>query len=363
LEEYAGWFIILYGSQKSFSFAEKPVKMTIQKIRVWAPLFFWCFQLFINLTRNIYLIPSGLFWNTFSRGFITYPLDIITFCVFYYYFAPQFFKKTELKLNIFLSILYAFLYGSIWLLVYYFFQIKDYSSLRAVYFSSFGHTLNYSFMGVLIRLALDWFDRRESSKELEKQNIKTELALLRAQINPHFLFNTLNNINSFATQNSEKTSYAIIKLSEIMRYMLYEANGERVLLDKEIQYIRNFLELHKLRYKNNSFIKFTVTGNTANIFISPMLFIPFIENAFKHGIKSIADPIIIEIMAENEEIYFTCSNTKRQLSESEKQQSHGIGIQNIKRRLDYLYSGRYTLMIDEEGKTFSVYLKVRYHEN
>jgi len=214
-----------------------------------------------------------------------------------------------------------------------------------------------------MRLGIEWFEKRETQKELEKQNIKTELALLRAQINPHFLFNTLNNINSFATQNSEKTSYAIIKLSEIMRYMLYEANGEKVLLDKELQYIYNFLELHKLRYKHNSFVQFSVSGTTSNIFIPPMIFIPFIENAFKHGKKGPKDVIEINISVRNKEIDFNCQNNKRQLSESEKKLDKGIGIQNIKRRLEYLYPQGFVLDLLETDTTYSVHLKIKNYES
>lgn len=337
--------------------------MLLQKIRPWIPLFFWIFQVIVHIIRNIYLIISNSFASIFSNVIIIFPLDAVTFSVFYYYFAPRYFKRKNFNLNILLSFVYIFIYGFVWVFVYYFWQTTNYDDLKSIYFSSFGHSINYSFFGILVRLGIDWFEKREKEKDLEKQNIKTELALLRAQINPHFLFNTLNNINSFANQNSEKTSYAIIKLSEIMRYMLYEANGEKVLLDKEIQYIYNFLDLQKLRYRNTEFIKFEVIGNTSNIFIPPMLFIPFIENAFKHSKKSESDPIIIKLSVTNKEMNFICTNVKRQLSESEKKLSNGIGIQNINRRLDYLYPDNFYLDIKEDEKTYSVYLKIMDYEN
>lgn len=301
--------------------------------------------------------------SIFDIVIVTFPLDAITFSVFYYYFAPLFFKRKNIRLNILLSFIYIILYGFVWIGVYYILFTQDYGQLKGLYFSSFGHCLNYGFLGILLRLGIDWFEKRESRKGRETQNVKTELALLRAQINPHFLFNTLNNINSFATQKSEKTSYAIMKLSEIMRYMLYDANGEKVLLDKEIQYIESFLELHKLRYKDASFVKFRIIGDTAKVFVPPMLFIPFIENAFKHGKKGSDNQMVFEIEVENKTINFKSKNYKRVLSESEQKLKTGIGIQNIKKRLEYLYPNNFNLEIQDTDQIFAVHLMIQNYEN
>ncbi|MDX9705685.1 MAG: histidine kinase [Weeksellaceae bacterium] len=235
--------------------------------------------------------------------------------------------------------------------------------MKTIYLSSFGHTINYAFLGIIFRLGIEWFEKRDKQKELEKQNIKTELALLRAQINPHFLFNTLNNINSFAQTNSDKTSYAIIKLSSIMRYMLYEANAEKVFLVNEIQYIQNYIDLQKLRYKNPNFIELKTSGINSKIQIPPMLFIPFIENVFKHGKKSEDEKIEIRIEVNEHEINFFCKNTKRVLNETEKISNAGIGIANIKRRLEILFPANNKLDIFENEKHYIVNLKIENYEN
>ena len=188
------------------------------------------------------------------------------------------------------------------------------------------------------------------------------MALLRSQINPHFLFNTLNNINSFSTHDPEKTSYAIIKLSEIMRYMLYDAANEKVLLEKEIDYIKNIIALQKLRYKENDFVNFTVIGETVNIFIPPMIFLPFIENAFKHGSNSITNGIEIRLTVEGNQISFFCRNKIKELNETEKSQLGGLGIKNIKRRLELLFPDKHELKIAVENNEYLVNLKIHLNE-
>lgn len=332
--------------------------MMLRKVKILAPVIFWIFYLLVHMIRSLYQIINGQFWQTVKVILYTNGLDAVTFVLFYLYFAPRFFAKQRLLLNILLAVLYLIIYSFVWVTVYYFWQTTDYKALKIIYFSSYGHTILFAFFGVMVRIGLEWFEKREKTMELEKQNVKTELALLRAQINPHFLFNTLNNIHSFALKSPEKTSYAIIKLSDIMRYMLYDANVDQVLLEKEIQYIRNYIDLQKLRYRNENFIEFRTEGDVSGIYIAPMLFIPFIENAFKHGKKNENDLISIYILAKKERIVFECSNTKRILNETEKSIASGIGIRNIQRRLDLLYPNKYNLTIRDENNRFNVYMVV-----
>jgi len=212
-------------------------------------------------------------------------------------------------------------------------------------------------------LSVDWFNKYHKEKELEHANKITELALLRSQINPHFLFNTLNNINSFSTHDPEKTSFAIIKLSDIMRYMLYDAANEQVLLEKEIDYIDNFIALQKLRYKENDFVKFTVTGRTENLFIPPMIFLPFVENAFKHGTNSIANGIEISLNIENNKLEFKCRNKIKILTETEKSSLGGVGIKNIIRRLELLFPDKHHLNLLQEEDEYKVNLIIELDEH
>ncbi|NJO89935.1 MAG: histidine kinase [Chloroflexia bacterium] len=226
----------------------------------------------------------------------------------------------------------------------------------------FKMSLSLSLLGTLyafvLRLSIDWIKKSKMQKELEKQNSIIKMALLRSQINPHFLFNTLNNISSFCLNNPQKASFAIKKLSKIMSYMLNEANGEKVLLSKEIGHIENFISLQKLRFEEVNFVNFKIEGKTDNIYVSPMILLPFIENAFKHGSVTRPNSINILINAKSTEVFLDCSNIKKQLTETEKSYNSGIGLKNIKERLELLYSNRYHLQIDNDEKEYRVKLKI-----
>lgn len=194
--------------------------------------------------------------------------------------------------------------------------------------------------------------------ELASQNQTSELALLRTQVNPHFLFNTLNNIYSLVYQKSPTAPDAVVKLSDIMRYMLYDAVSEKVLLEKEINYLKSFIELQLLRIKNKDFISFEVTGDVNGKLIAPMLLIPFIENAFKHGDKSATNPgITIKLECNQKGIIFEVQNRKN--ISAMKDESGGIGLNNVKRRLDLIYPQRYDLEIIEIDERFSVKLEIK----
>lgn len=337
--------------------------MNIKQIRLFAPLIFWVFQFIVHVIRNTYKIIDDSFRSILNPIIVTYPLDIVTFSTFYFYFAPRLYKKERLGFYIFLIICYIHAYSFVWSFVYYQLGVTDISQLKLYYFSSLGHTLLYSFYGIIFRSAIDWFKNREKSKELEQQNVKTELALLKSQVNPHFLFNTLNNINSFAIKNSEKTSYAIIKLSEIMRYMIYEAKEDKVFIQKEIKHVENYLALQKLRYKSQDFILFECDCMNDSILIPPMLFISFIENAFKHGKKGTGNKISIRLKVSRDIVQFECSNTIRELNETEKSEFGGFGIENIKRRLELLYPDKHQLTIDVKDNVYSVNLILSIDEN
>lgn len=337
--------------------------MKIKQIRLGAPIIFWVFQLVVHVIRNVYKILDGSFASIFNPIAVTYPLDIVTFSIFYFFFAPRLYKRKRLSFYILLIIFYVHAYSFVWSFVYYRLGVTDIGELKLYYFSSIGHSLLYAFYGIIFRFAIDWFENREKRKELEQQNIRTELALLRSQINPHFLFNTLNNINSFATKNSEKTSYAIIKLSEIMRYMLYEAKEDKVFIEKEIKHIENYLALQKLRYKTQDFVLFDCSCDTANIIVPPMLFIPFIENAFKHGKKGMENKIIIRLTISNKIIHFECVNKIKELNDTEKKDAGGFGIDNIKRRLKLLYPEKHQLEIKSSNNVYSVNLIINTNEN
>ena len=211
---------------------------------------------------------------------------------------------------------------------------------------------------VLIRYMIDWFDAQKLKDELINQRQSSELALLRSQVNPHFLFNTLNNIYSLVYKKSDEAPAAVMKLSRIMRYMLYDATSEKVLLEKELEYLRSFIELQELRINQQGYVELTIEGDIENRTIAPMLLIPFVENAFKHGGKNQTPGIIIRLFVDPQKIQFHVINIKKRNLLARNDEVGGIGLQNIKRRLDLLYFGKHELQIEDGQEMFKVNLVI-----
>ena len=206
-------------------------------------------------------------------------------------------------------------------------------------------------LSTVLKFIQDWFLNEKVKSNLENENLIAELAFLKSQINPHFLFNSLNNIYSLAYQKSEKTPEAILKLSEIMRYMLYESNEDKVELSNEIRYLENYIELQKLRFKDNIYIKFEINGDPLGLMITPLVLISFVENAFKHGIATDSEnPISISLNLSDGKLLFHVSNIKSSMN---KDITGGIGLQNVQRRLSLIYKDRYRLQIDDTNDIYN----------
>ena len=195
----------------------------------------------------------------------------------------------------------------------------------------------------LLKFTVDWFANIKISRSLETEKKDMELQFLKSQLNPHFLFNSLNNIYSLAYQKSDKTADAILKLSEIMRYMIYESNDSWVNLSKEIAYLESYIELQKLRFKDGAAVEMTVNGEIDGQHIVPLILISFVENAFKHGIANDAkDPIRINLIANQKILHFSVTNKK---NTANKDGMGGVGLNNVERRLQLLYPDRFKLNI------------------
>lgn len=195
----------------------------------------------------------------------------------------------------------------------------------------------------IIKFAVDWFSNERIQRNLESEKKDMELQFLKSQLNPHFLFNSLNNIYSLAYQKSDKTADAILKLSEIMRYMIYESNDSWVSLDKEVEYVESYVELQKLRFKDGAAVEISINGVIDGQKIVPLILISFVENAFKHGVANDAeDPIKINIIANQKILHFSVSNKK---NTTNKDAIGGVGLNNVERRLQLLYPDRYKLNI------------------
>ena len=210
------------------------------------------------------------------------------------------------------------------------------------------------FVGML-KFAEDWLALEGKRKELENEKLTAELTFLKAQINPHFLFNTLNNLYYLAFTNSPNTTEVIAKLSQMMRYMIYDSNHEKVFLSKEIEYIESYISLEKLRLNNQIPINFVVEGEVNQVKIVPLILITFLENAFKHGVSnnSINAFISVNLSVQNKGLIYTVKNSKLEINNHEKS---GIGLQNVKRRLDLSYPQKSHLEVIETKNEYTISL-------
>jgi two-component system LytT family sensor kinase len=213
---------------------------------------------------------------------------------------------------------------------------------------------------VCYRVILDNRARQQLLKERETTHLQSELTFLRSQISPHFMFNVLNNLVALARKKSDDLEPALMNLSQLMRYMLYESDDNRVFLSKEIEYIKSYIDLQKLRFGNYITVNINVDGDMDLYAIEPMLLIPFVENAFKHGTGMIENPVIninIAVDATTHQLHFEIDNVISPLDVS-KDSNSGIGIGNVKRRLAILHPGKHELSIINEDNTFTVKLDI-----
>jgi two-component system LytT family sensor kinase len=198
--------------------------------------------------------------------------------------------------------------------------------------------------------------KEQENKSLREEKIQAELAFLKTQINPHFLYNTLNYIYSLAYPVSEKLGDAVIKLSQLMRYMLTESASGDVDLQKEVDYITNYISIYQLRFEDTFFVDFKTEGDIAGKRVAALLLVPFVENAFKHGVVNDADrPIRIRLKVAGNRLTFTVSN---QISRGQKDHSTGVGLPNIRRRMELIYPNRHELLIADNGNTYKATLNI-----
>ncbi|WP_271784474.1 sensor histidine kinase [Aquimarina algiphila] len=267
--------------------------------------------------------------------------------------VPLFNRKNKL-LGILLFCLNAFVFSSI--AVYF----------MSNYFEKFEWRMLYNLFSVMIlallfstaiKIAKDSFIRRQEIKD-------AELKLLKAQLNPHFLFNTLNNLYGLSVVNSNKLPDLMLKLSDLLRYSLYDTKEQLVPLQKEVQYLQNYISLERIRLEDKTNIVLNVPSDTGALYIAPMLLIVFVENAFKHlGVsKKDENRVMIDLQLNERELMFICKNTidtSENLESDLEQGKSGIGLENAKKRLNLIYSDRYLLDINEGEEEYNVQLTLQ----
>ncbi len=309
---------------------------------------------------------SGKGYDPFEEVTIYPVTSLITFYSFYFTYGLFFTKKNKLFPILMLVAAIAILIPLRVGLEYLFWKYIGYTHIKSRepleigsswWFNSIRLVTIYGIYALLIQLAIGWFDTQKLRTELMLEKQSGELALLRSQINPHFLFNTLNNIYSLVYKKSEDAPEAVMKMSSIMRYMLYDATTDHVLLEKEIEYLKSFIELEKLRIRHKDFVELNISGNVEGRTIAPMLLIPFVENAFKHGSRNVTSPgIRVDLSIGSQEIRFEVSNHLRKNPTAAKDQLGGIGLNNIRRRLNLLYPGKHQLEINTNEDLYNVQL-------
>ncbi|MEJ8755481.1 histidine kinase [Pontibacter sp. H259] len=289
---------------------------------------------------------------------------LLIFYINWYYLIPKYLAKNRLMLYVLNVLALLMVYGLV-KSPFDFYVFKEFNpNMKAVY--THERLLQYGLGGLVLvfissglKVTGNYIRNERRNKELENQKLVAELAFLKSQVNPHFLFNTLNNIYSLAYKQSPETPDAIMKLSLLMRYMLYESNDTLVSLQKEVDHINNFIDLQKLRLREQTSIKFDVEGDIASKQIAPMLMMTLVENAFKHGLVSKNEiGILMNLKVTDNELYFSTANN---ISTHKKREFGGIGLENLRQRLKLLYPNRHKLSFEEKDGVFYANLKLYFH--
>lgn len=294
-------------------------------------LFFYAFLVYLNL---LYLIPNYLARHAFVYfGLVLAVCALVTpieVLVFYLKFHDQPLYRARLVET------------QVWIFI--------------------GNVI-VTIVSTVLRVIMDWWRYQNEKQVLLTQTMQSELRFLKSQINPHFLFNTLNNLYALTLKKSDKAPEIVLKLSEIMRYMLYECNERRVHLTKEIQYIYNYLDLERLRQPKDTDIRFVVEGQISEQMVAPLLFIPFLENSFKHGLNNQIQGegfVRLRLTVAGEDLEFFIENSKAErLPRQDHPRSGGIGLVNVRQRLQMLYPDNHTLTVQDEPHRYAVTLHLK----
>ncbi len=332
-------------------------------------LLFWTVYFIFNFFR--FATINNDYWYSLKSNLIEFPLNILITYFTIYFLIPRYILKKKYfhffaLFSLSLILFYLVRTGLNYILV-----TKDIwpeaqgnqepFTLIHVIELSIGAVYVIALVSA-IKLTYDWLNEKRRNDELQRVQLQTELNFLKSQIQPHFFFNTLNNLYALVIKNSPNAPNVVMKLSEIMQYVLYEVKEPRIGLMKSINYLYSYLELEKLRYGDRVKSQISIEGNIEDIEIPPLLFLPFIENCFKHGTQEQGDiKVHIDFVIKDNFLYFTVQNT---FSKNKNTVSkHGIGIKNVKRRLDLLYGNNYSLKTRSKSNLFTVNLKLPLDEN
>lgn len=244
-------------------------------------------------------------------------------------------------------------------LVYEFIILGNESVVFLANYTSAVGIIVMTYYGVLLVLGIIWIiNQLKSVLALKNENANTELQHLKSQVNPHFFFNTLNNLYGLVGKDQKKAQELILKLSDMMRYSIYEGEREYVTLEEEIEYLKNYMELHQMRYHKTIDLQFQEDIKKEGLQIMPLLFIILLENAFKHGVENLRENafVHVKLVANENDINFTVTNNFDTTNISEES---GIGLKNLKRRLELAYSDKHSLILTQEGGIYKAHLSLK----
>ena len=332
-------------------------------------LLFWLIYFVFNFFR--FATINNDYWYSLKSNLIEFPLNIIITYFTIYYLIPRYILKKK-----YLQFLLLFISS---LLLFYLLRtgLNYILVSENIWPEAQGNQEPFTVIHVVelvigaiyvialvsaIKLTYDWANEKKRNEDLQRIQLETELNFLKSQIQPHFFFNTLNNLYALVIKQSPNAPNVVMKLSEIMQYVLYEVKEPRISLMKSINYLYSYLELEKLRYGDRVKSEISIDGDIDDVEVPPLLFLPFIENCFKHGARNQEDiNVLISFVVQDNFLYFTVTNNY--VNHNDGKPKHGIGIENVKRRLQLLYGSAYSLKTRAKGNEYSVNLKLPLHED
>lgn len=338
----------------------KIVRIAIHTLFWFCAWFFFFFYYKRYSEVNIYTLAASI---------INLVAAIATVYTFNYYLIPKILLKNKLRRFIAFAFVAIVMFFYIQLLLTLFLVVKSLHEESRLFpemidvMMLFFNMFFVVFVAIAIKFYKRWSEKDFREQQIQKEKVEAELQMLKTQINPHFLFNTLNSIYVLAMKKSEQTANVVMKLSDILDYILYRIDAPMIAISTEIQIIENYIELEKIRFADRVNITFTYNFKSKDIKIPPMLIIPFVENAFKHGVgKSMEKSWIkINIDVTGHSLNIEVSNNKSQ--NKIKSETGGIGLLNVKKRLDLLFYDSYSLEISEKNNRFDVFLTIPINQN
>jgi len=341
------------------------------RFKITGHIIFWLVSIAL-LSLLFYFYDEKFSFNLVEKSIVTNLIFAICVYINLYFFIPKFLKQKNYIFYIFwlivllsaasLTLQFLFIYPLSKLLGISEGYTTFNTNLHSAYFFS---TFLYVGITSFLKLIKDWLSLQDINLKLvkiEQQKLEAELKTLKGQLNPHFLFNSLNNIYSLALIKSDKVPELILKLSDLMRHIIYESKEDYILLEKELEFVNNFIELQRIRTSEKTKIKYEIKGKIPSAKIAPLLFEPFIDNAFKHGLPGTnnSDFINITFNFENTELLiFKLENNYEELF-SQKKSNSGIGLKNVKQRLKLLYQPHeYKLNIQKKDHIHLVTLELK----